>query len=189
MEKNSKKGVYEADKAGCLVTPLRKLFQHPRRILKPYITPGMRILDLGCGPGFFTKELAKLTGPSGRIVAADLQEGMLEITEKKIKKYNLGDKVELWKCSENSTGLAGKFDFILIFYVFHELPDKPGFLNEVHSLLNQDGKILLVEPQFHISKIEFEELKEKLKAKRFVIIDEPKIFLSHALLLGKPGVD
>ena len=44
----------------------------------------MTVLDVGCGPGFFTLDMARLVGPSGRVIAADLQEGMLEKLGQKI---------------------------------------------------------------------------------------------------------
>jgi ubiquinone/menaquinone biosynthesis C-methylase UbiE len=145
----------------------------------------MTVLDLGCGPGFFTIEMARITGHAGKVVAADLQEGMLEIVQKKIKKYHLTGIVELHKCSERKIGLELKFDFILIFYMLHEAPDQPAFLNEVYSLLNTDGKVLLVEPTFHVSKKEFDQLKEKLKAMKYEIAEEPRILLCRSYLLKK----
>lgn len=40
--------------AGGLDNRFRKILQDPQKILKPYLRDGMQILDLGCGPGFFT---------------------------------------------------------------------------------------------------------------------------------------
>ncbi|HSS60691.1 MAG TPA: methyltransferase domain-containing protein [Candidatus Limnocylindrales bacterium] len=40
--------------------------------------PGMRILDLGCGPGTLSSRLAKLVAPDGDVVGVDLAEGMIE---------------------------------------------------------------------------------------------------------------
>ncbi|MFH0842253.1 MAG: methyltransferase domain-containing protein [Bacteroidota bacterium] len=185
MKKNNGNAIFSAERAGSLETPLRRLFQNPKRILRRYITPGMTVLDFGCGPGFFTIEMAGITGPAGKVIAADMQQEMLEIVNNKIKKYNLGNIVEVWKCTERSTGLSGKFDFILIFHVLHELPDQAGFLKEVQTLLNQDGRILLVEPQFHVSGKEFEELEGELRKMRFEITAKPGIFLSRSMLLKK----
>ena len=44
----------------------------------------MTALDVGCGPGFFTLDMARLVGESGQVIAADLQEGMLQIVRDKI---------------------------------------------------------------------------------------------------------
>jgi len=183
MKKKNGNAVFSSERSESLETPLRKLFQNPKRILGRYITSGMTVLDFGCGPGFFTIEMARITGPAGKVIAADLQQEMLEKVKNKIKKNDLGNIVEVWKCPERSTGLSGKFDFILIFHVLHELPDQSGFLKEVQTLLNQDGRILLVEPQFHVSGKEFEELEAKLRRMRFEITAKPGIFLSRSLLL------
>ena len=57
---------------------LRKAVHNPRKILEPYIRKKMTVLDIGCGPGYFTTELARLVVEEGIIIAADLQQGMLE---------------------------------------------------------------------------------------------------------------
>jgi len=42
-------------------------------------------LDLGCGPGFFSVEMAEMVGASGKVIAVDMQEGMLRKLESKIQ--------------------------------------------------------------------------------------------------------
>jgi ubiquinone/menaquinone biosynthesis C-methylase UbiE len=63
--------------AGYLDNRFRRWFQNPRKILGPYIKEGMTVLDLGCGPGFFSIDIAQMVGKSGRVIASDLQVGML----------------------------------------------------------------------------------------------------------------
>src|SRR5690606_36681330 len=71
--------------AGTLDGVFRRWLQSPRRILSPYIREGMTVLDFGCGPGFFTVTMAELVGPTGHVIAADLQEGMLDLLESRIR--------------------------------------------------------------------------------------------------------
>lgn len=78
----------------------------------------MTILDIGCGTGYFTTEIAKLLNNSGKIVAVDVQQGMLEIIEKKIENCDYGNRIELLLSSKHSLQLTEKFDFILAFYSF-----------------------------------------------------------------------
>ena len=52
-----------------LASPLRRLMQDPVKVLAPYVREGMIVLEPGPGMGFFTLELARLVGPSGRIVS------------------------------------------------------------------------------------------------------------------------
>ncbi|MFY9643515.1 MAG: hypothetical protein WCD20_15720 [Rhodomicrobium sp.] len=55
-----------------LASPIRKWWQDPARILSPYVRAGMTVLEPGPGMGFFTLEIARLVGPSGRLVAVDV---------------------------------------------------------------------------------------------------------------------
>jgi ubiquinone/menaquinone biosynthesis C-methylase UbiE len=71
--------------SGSLDNSIRRYLQNPQKILKPYITKGMTVLDVGCGPGFFSLEMARMVGKSGRVIATDMQEGMLQIVKEKIK--------------------------------------------------------------------------------------------------------
>src|SRR5438874_2643921 len=43
------------------------------------LKPGMRVLDLACGPGTLSKPLAALVGPNGSLVGVDLAEGMIAL--------------------------------------------------------------------------------------------------------------
>src|ERR1022692_3696772 len=50
----------------------------PAKILAPYVCEGMTVLEPGPGMGFFTLELARRVGASGRVVAVDIQPRMLD---------------------------------------------------------------------------------------------------------------
>ena len=52
-----------------LLNPLRKLVENPRGIFEPFVREGMTVLEPGCAMGFFTLPLARMVGPSGRVVA------------------------------------------------------------------------------------------------------------------------
>ena len=58
--------------------PLRRLIHNPQRILSPYIKQGMTVLDAGCGMGYFSIGMAKMVGDSGKVIAVDLQQKMLD---------------------------------------------------------------------------------------------------------------
>jgi len=60
---------------------IRRIIQNPRKIVGEYIQEGDTILDLGCGPGYFSIAMAKMVGSKERIIAVDLQKKMLEKVE------------------------------------------------------------------------------------------------------------
>lgn len=183
MSTDKKNRICPVEHAGLLDFNIRKLFQNPKKILQPYINEGMTVLDLGCGPGFFTMEMAKLVGKTGKVIAADLQEGMLAIVRKKIQNSAMADIVKLHLCRPEGIGLSEKFDFILVFYMLHEVPDQAGFLRELKSLLKPGGKILIVEPKFHVSQDDFLVSISIMKQAGFAVLAEPKIRFSRTVVI------
>ena len=183
--KNKKDRVCPVELAGSLDTRLRRWIQNPRKILSPYIKEGMTVLDFGCGPGFFTLEMAQLVGKTGRVIASDLQEGMLQILKQKIQGTELAERITLHHCEENTIGLKEEIDFALAFYVLHEIPDQSGFFSELSSLLLKDAKVLIVEPPFHVSRTGFAGMIERAAANGLHPLTGGKILFNKTVLLEK----
>jgi ubiquinone/menaquinone biosynthesis C-methylase UbiE len=183
MSEERNKRICPVELAGGLDNPVRRLFQNPRRILKPYINKGMTVLDVGCGPGFFSIEIAKMLMDTGKVIAADLQLGMLEKVSNKIKETALEKRIELHKCGDDKIGVTDKVDFILAFYMIHEVPDQDKLFGELKSILKPNGKIFIIEPKFHVTKNSFQNMINKLRNSGFEILDRPKVFISRAVLL------
>lgn len=183
MTKTENPRVCPVEIAGGLDNSIRRFLQNPQKILKPYINPGMTVLDMGCGPGFFTIEIAKLLNGSGKVIAADLQAGMLEKVKQKILGTELEQRIRLHKCQSELIGLAEKVDFVLAFYVVHEVPNKDSLFRELKSILNPDGRIFIVEPNFHVTGKEFKTMLERAKSIGFEIAGSPNSFLNRAVVL------
>ena len=144
-----------------------------------------RILDIGCGPGFFSIDMAQLVGKSGRVIASDLQEGMLQKIRDKIKGTELEDRITLHKCEENKIGVSEHVDFILLFYMVHEVPDVEGLFSEIETILKPKGQVFIVEPPFHVSKSAFENTVKKANDTGLSVVERPKLFLNKAVILKK----
>ena len=173
--------------AGHLDSKIRRWFQNPRKILGPYVREGMTVLDLGCGPGFFSIDMAALVGGAGRVIAADLQEGMLDKIRSKIRGTALERRITLHRCAEDRIGVSEAVDFVLVFYMFHEVRNKAEFLAEIGSMLKPEGRVLIVEPPLHVSQSAFAAMIAKARIAGFELVDRPKVFLSKTALL-KRGV-
>lgn len=142
-----------------LASPLRKLRQDPARILAPHLREGMTVLEPGPGMGFFTLEAARRVGPTGRVVAVDLQPRMLAGLRRRAERAGLAGRIEARLAAKDSLGLAdlaGAVDFVLAFAVVHELPDATRFFAEVRPTLRPDGRILVAEPAGHVKAGAFE---------------------------------
>jgi len=143
-----------------LINPLRNLIENPIKLLSSYVREGMMIIEPGCGMGFFTIPLAKMVGPTGKVVAIDMQPVMLEKVRKRARRAGLEERIDC-RLVEGSTlsleGYAGKADLAVALHVVHEVPDHALFFAELAGALKNGGKLLVHEPASHVSETDFEQ--------------------------------
>lgn len=182
---NEKNRVCPVERAGMLESVFRRLIHNPKKILGPFVKHGMTVVDFGCGPGFFTMDMAQMVGTSGHVIACDLQDGMLEKVKIKSAKSGLQEIMALHKCRQDKVDLYVKADFVLAFYIMHEIPNQEKLLGEIFSWLNKNGKLLIVEPPFHVSKNEFNTTIALAKSAGLVQNGSPRVLLSKTALFSK----
>jgi len=163
----------------------RKILHDPHKILRPYIKEGDTVLDIGPGIGYFTIPLAEMVGDSGRVIAADIQEEMLMAIKKRAQRIGMKQRITLQLASSDSLNIKSKIDFILAFWMVHEVPDKARFFSQLHSLLKKNGKFLMVEPKFHVSSKKFVQALDYALEAGFALEGSPGISLSRAALFIK----
>jgi ubiquinone/menaquinone biosynthesis C-methylase UbiE len=110
------------------------------------LQPGMRVLDIGCGPGRLTIPLAKHVGSNGEVTALDLQEKMLEKLKKRIE-YNHLKNVRLIFGGAGHDHIKKKdyFDRAILVTVLGEIPDKQRALEEIFGVLKSGGILSITE--------------------------------------------
>ena len=165
--------------------PLRRIFHRPEEIFRPYLQEGMTAIDLGCGMGFFSISMAKLVGETGKVIAVDVQQKMLDTLKNRAKKAGIAHRIATRLCEENNIGSHEAVDFALAFWMAHETPDAFNFLHQVHKILKKSGKLLLAEPKLHVTGAEFKKTVVIAQEVGFKRIDPPIISLSHTALFEK----
>jgi SAM-dependent methyltransferase len=138
--------------------------------------------------GFFTLELARLVGPSGRVVAVDLQPKMLDRLKRRAAKAGLLERILARPATSDSlevAELAGKVDFALGFAVIHELPAAAPFFAEVAATLKPDACLLFAEPRGHVKTAKFEAEVQAALSAGLKPVEHASIRRSLAVLLKK----
>ena len=171
------------EEASALDSRFRQFFQNPRKILKKYVRPGMTVLDLGCGTGYFTLEIARLLNNNGKVIAADVQKGMLDILKQELENCELKHLIEIQNSQEHSLGLSEKVDFILAFYSFHEMRYIENIISDLTRIVKSETKILISEQKLHVSKNTFNEIISKMENNGFEICERPRIFFSRTVVM------
>ncbi|MBN2734632.1 MAG: class I SAM-dependent methyltransferase [Methanomicrobiaceae archaeon] len=164
----------------------RRLLVNPEKILKDHISPGMTVIDIGCGPGTFTGALAGMTGEEGTVIACDVQEEMIGYARKKYEKKDCPGTIRWHLCESDSLCIKDtEADFALSFFMVHEVPDMNRLFTEVYELLKPGGKYLVAEPVFHVNEEDFNRTIKSAEMAGFVIADRPGISMSRSVILLK----
>jgi protein-L-isoaspartate O-methyltransferase len=136
--------------APVLTTPLRaRLFGMPERVLdRAGVTPGMRVLEVGPGPGVYTIPLARRVAPSsedGGVTCLEIQAEMITMLRKRLRAAGVLD-VEIVQGDGQQMPLpSGSFDLIFLVDVVGEIPDKSVFFRQCARVLKPGGTLAVTE--------------------------------------------
>lgn len=162
--------------------PLRRLVHDPRAILCKLVGPGQTVVDIGCGLGYFSIALARIVGPSGKVIALDVQPQMIQRAKRRAERQGLANRIDFRICSPNQLGVKDPVDFVLAFWVVHEVTDPKNLLIEVRSFLQSGGQLLIAEPKGHVSASRFAETVDLARIAGFKISKGPAVRLSRSVL-------
>jgi ubiquinone/menaquinone biosynthesis C-methylase UbiE len=162
--------------------PFRRIFHDPVEILSPYLHKDDKAIDIGPGMGYFTIPLAELVGPTGCVTAIDIQSKMLSALMERAQKKGVSDRIKTHLAGPDSIGFNEKADFILAFWMVHEVPDQRRFFSEIRNMMKPEGLFLMVEPLIHVSMKNFSRAIETAKEVGFLIKESPKISMSRSAL-------
>jgi ubiquinone/menaquinone biosynthesis C-methylase UbiE len=149
-------------------------------MLGSYVSKGMTVLDAGCGMGFFSIGLARLVGDMGCVISADVQPKILAVMRKRSEKAGVAGIIRLHRSKPDNLGVETPVDFILAFWMVHEVPDPKLFFHQVRACLKPNGRILIAEPRFHVSAKHFQEVMVFAQESGLSFCETPPIRFSRS---------
>ena len=158
------------------------------------IKPGMTVCDMGCGNGFYTIPMAKMTGAQGRVVGVDVQPEMLGFLRDRIEEQGIENVIPILGSYHNPHLPPNTIDLILLVDVYHEFSHPEQMLAAMRASLKPAGVIVMVEyraedktvPIKPLHKMSREQVNKELNANGFKLVSEfEKLPWQHMMFFGK----
>lgn len=109
------------------------------------VAPGMKVVDVGCGPGRVTVPAARRVGPTGSVTALDIQPEMLRRLQEKVEAAGLSNVLPVQAGAGTGALETGAFDAALLVTVLGEIPDQKAALREIFGALRPGGVLSVTE--------------------------------------------
>jgi ubiquinone/menaquinone biosynthesis C-methylase UbiE len=146
---------------------LYRVFRDPYEVLRAAgLASGQDVLEVGCGPGFFTVAAARIVGEQGSVCALDINPLALERVRQKVEKEGVTN-VCTTLADAGQTGLPGEsFDLIFVFGLGRVVGGADRMVAELHRLLRPEG-ILSIEGRVTPSGGPFQCVKREGRIRQY----------------------
>jgi ubiquinone/menaquinone biosynthesis C-methylase UbiE len=131
-----------------------RLFDHPSRdawqkpdevVALADLSPGMSVVDVGAGTGYFMTRLSRAVGPRGSVVATDIEPDMVRYMKERAAREKLVN-VQVVTAPVDDVGVpAASADRILIVDVWHHIADRERYAAKMARALKPGGAVLVVD--------------------------------------------
>jgi ubiquinone/menaquinone biosynthesis C-methylase UbiE len=164
--------------AGWLERAEREEEEAPSKAIEALeLKPGMVVADIGAGSGYYTSRMAKKVAPSGRVLATDIQPGMIELLERRTKAEGLSNVTTILGAMDDPRLQPGSIDLAIMVDVYHELQQPQLFLQRLKPAFKPGGRLVLLEfrkedpkiPILEVHKMSVAEVRAELEAEGYAI--------------------
>ena len=169
MKRIAKRGeLFPPKYAFTLLIPLRNLILSPKKLIKRLgLKEDDHVMELGSGPGYFSASVANSI-PKGMLTLCDIQEEMLELSKKRMKKKQVHN-VKYYLCNGIDFKFKdGEFDCIFMVTVLGEIENKQIYINEFQRLIRPGGLLSISEQAGDADKLSITEIKNLFKDTEFI---------------------
>lgn len=143
------------------------LFRDPYKVLRAAgLEPGQKVLEVGCGPGFFTIPAARIVGEEGSVLAFDINPVAVEHVRRKIEEAGVTNARVIVADATKTDLPAESFDLAFVFGLARPIGDMAAIWAELHRLLKPQG-ILSIEGRLRPPEQLFRFVKRQGRISQF----------------------
>lgn len=128
-----------------LERPERESEERPNAVIQALqLKPGDRVVDLGCGSGYFSSRLARAVGPEGVVYGVEIQPEMLAMLDKAMKSQGVSNVVGVLGTPEDPK-IPEPVDLVIMVDVYHEMSHPAEVMAAICRRLKPGGRVALIE--------------------------------------------
>ena len=164
-----------------LEDPRRSEWQKPDQVVKHLgLKPGEAVADIGAGSGYFTLRFAHAVGPTGKVYAVDVDQGMLDYLKGRAKKGHLANIEPVLAEPHDPKLPSASVDVIFVCDTLHHIPDRATYYPLLVRALRPGGRLVNIDfykkplplgPPLEM-KIAKEDMIEEVKPAGFHVVKE-----------------
>lgn len=109
------------------------------------IRPGMTVADIGAGEGYYTVRLAERVGPSGRVLAQDIDPAALQRLGERVNREQLDNVSIALGAADDPRLPPASFDRVFLVHMYHEVAEPYAFLWRLWPALKPGGEVIVVD--------------------------------------------
>jgi ubiquinone/menaquinone biosynthesis C-methylase UbiE len=177
--------MYPVEYARWLLNPLRYLIIPPRRMAnRLQLLPADRVLEVGCGPGFFSPTIARKLS-AGHLTLFDAQAPMLEMADRRMAKRRLANFTSVCGSADSLPFGDAAFDVVFMITVLGETPDRSAAIREATRVLRPGGRFSSTEAAGDPDRVQETELDGLAAAARLSKAESWRGFLVQTFNYSK----
>lgn len=129
-----------------LENPERDSWQKPEQVVEALaLSPGATVADIGAGSGYFSVRFARAVGPQGTVIAADIDEGLIEYLGNRAAKEGLENLKPLLGKPDDPQLPGRAADLIFICDVVHHIENRGSYYAKLAQALRPGGRLAIVD--------------------------------------------
>ena len=130
------------------------------------LKPGMTVAEIGAGTGFFSRRIAKVVGPTGKVYAEDIQPQMLDLLKQRTAKEGVQNVIPVVGTETDPKLPAHGIDRVLLVDVYHEFQKPEPMLAAIRGCLAPGGTVTLVEYRLEVDTASHINIKHRMSVEQ-----------------------
>jgi len=177
--------------------PARDEWQKPAEVVAALaLAPGATVADLGAGTGYFVPHLARAVGPTGAVLAADVEPALVAHLRRRAEKEGLANVVPILASTDNPRLPARGVDVVLLIDTYHHVDDRVAYARRLAGALAPGGRVAIVDwqkrelpvgPPDLAHKLAREQVVTEMRAAGYQLVAEPELLPYQYFLLFAPA--